>query len=185
MSTIGTAALAAKIALVLNMQPAPTVTVFSEPEAQRPFATNMISSRSLFLPEVSQLTTVVANEDRFDVAFRSMTSLENLAGEIRQFKSYEDNWDGEGAAKPNAQSISDVVSFIGLLDDRKVVPESMLLSSGNVALYWNEGGVYADIEFLGDDRIAYFIKNNGDKHKGVLSFDSKTMPSVFTALITV
>ena len=185
MPTIGTAALAAQLAFALNMQPVPTVTVFSEPEVQRPIAANMVSYRSLFVQEVGQLTTVAANEDRFDVAFRTTTLLENLAGEIRQFKSYEDNWDGEGAAKPNAQSITEVVSFINLLDDKKLAPESMLLASGNVALYWNEGEVYADIEFLGGGRIAYFIKNNGDKHKGVLSFDSKTMPSVFTALITV
>ncbi len=52
----------------------------------------------------------------------------------------------------------------------------MLLSSGHTALFWNEDNLYADIEFLGDGRIAYFIKKNGDKHKGVLEFKSQKMP---------
>jgi len=60
----------------------------------------------------------------------------------------------------------------------------MLLASGHVALYKNENGLYADIEFLGDGRIAYFIKRNGDKHKGVLTFDSQKMPAVFSALLS-
>ena len=39
------------------------------------------------------------------------------------------------------------------------------------------------LEFLGDGRIAYFIKNNGDKHKGVVAFDSQKIPVVFPAII--
>ena len=86
---------------------------------------------------------------------------------------------------PMAQSIKEAVSFVRLLDDSILLPEPMLLSSGHAALYWNEGGLYADIEFLGNGRIAYFIKSNGDKHKGVLTFDSQKMPALFPALIRV
>lgn len=186
MSTlIGTAAIAAQFACALTAVQAPTVTNIEEPTVYHVRVTNEGSSRSLLVTTVDHLTTIAANEAAFEVVARPTTPIESLAGEIRQLNSLGPNWDGEGADKPKAQSIKEAVSFIGLLDDQVALPEPMLLGSGNAALYWNEDGVYADIEFLGDGRIAYFIKRNGDKHKGVLTFDSKKMPAVFPALLKV
>src|SRR5690606_5941498 len=100
----------------------------------------------------------------------------------RSWSLLETNWDGEGALAPSPESLKQAVSFVRLLSDIPL-PEPMLLSSGRAALYWNENNLYADLEFLEDGRIAYFIKNNGDKHKGVLAFNSEEMPAVFPALI--
>lgn len=111
------------------------------------------------------------------------TQKEKLASEIRGWSLLDDDWDGEGGLKPVNQSIKEAISFVALLDEKPILPEPMLLSSGHTALFWNEDNLYADIEFLGDGRIAYFIKKNGDKHKGVLEFKSQKMPPVFTALL--
>lgn len=113
-----------------------------------------------------------------------MSAHENIMGELRQFNLLDANWDGEGAAKPKSSSVKEAVSFVRVLGDVVVLPEPMLLATGNAALYWNEGGLYADVEFLGDGRIAYYIKRNGDKHKGVLAFDSLKMPDVLPALLS-
>lgn len=139
----------------------------------------------------SHATTIVANDDKYDETNgltiqheRLTTQQEKLIGEIRSCSLLSADWDGEGAVAPLAQSIKEAVSFVRVLGD-VVLPEPMLLASGRVSLYWNEGELYADIEFLGDGRIAYFIKRNGDKHKGVLAFDSQKMPAVFPALFSV
>ena len=140
-------------------------------------------SRSLIMPTFTQLAATVANDGIYEASARPTTLHESIIGELREWSLLHANWDGEGAAMPDSQSIKGAVSFVRLLDDKITPPEPMLLSSGHAALYWNEGGLYADIEFLGDGRIAYFIKSNGDKHKGVLSFDSQKMPALFPALI--
>lgn len=138
----------------------------------------------------SHATTIVANDDEYDddtgLAIqheRLTTQNEKLIGEIRSWSLLDADWDGEGAIAPSAQSIKEAVSFVRLIGD-VALPEPMLLASGHIALYRNESDIYADIEFLGDGRIAYFIKRNGDKHKGVLSFDSQEMPAVFPALLS-
>lgn len=59
----------------------------------------------------------------------------------------------------------------------------MLLASGNAGLYLNQDILYADIEFLSEGRISYFIKRGNDRHKGVLAFDNEKMPTVLQALI--
>ena len=60
----------------------------------------------------------------------------------------------------------------------------MLLGSGHAGLFWKTDSLYADLEFLGDGRIAYFIEHEGvGKHKGVVKFDSEKMPAVFPALL--
>lgn len=111
------------------------------------------------------------------------TQKEKLTNEIKDWSLLDDDWDGEGGLKPVSQSIKEAIMFVALLDEKIILPEPMLLSSGHISLFWNEDNLYADIEFLGDGRIAYFIKKNGDKHKGVLEFKSQKMPPVFTALL--
>lgn len=128
-------------------------------------------------------TITIANSDSLEEATRPTTSHEKLIGEIRQWGLLEANWDGEGAASPLIQSMKEAVSFVRLLNDDIMLPEPMLLASGHAGLYWNTNNLYADIEFLGDGRISYFIKNSEDKHKGVLAFNSEKMPAVFPALL--
>ena len=130
----------------------------------------------------SSATTTYVVEDKYPNVARQTTSCEELVGEIRGWSLLGADWDGEGAAIPLYQSLKEAVSFVRLLGEISL-PEPMLLGSGHAALYWNEDNVYADLEFLGDGRIAYFVKRHGDRHKGVLAFDSTEMPVVFPALI--
>ncbi len=116
---------------------------------------------------------------------RSTTTREQLMGEIRSWALLKADWDGEGAAAPIAGCIKNVVSFIRLLPDDISLPEPMLHASGNTGLFWGDGGIYADIEFLHNGRIAYYIEQNGDKHKGAINFDSENLPPVFSVLLRV
>jgi hypothetical protein len=133
------------------------------------------------------LATLSANDNLYEheTLIRPTTVPEQVMGEIRSLGLLKANWDGEGAFTPSTKSIEEAVSFIRLMSDEALLPEPTLQVSGNVSLFWNEHGLYADIEFLGDNRVAYFIKTNEDKHKGVISFDSKQMPAVFPAIFLV
>jgi hypothetical protein len=79
--------------------------------------------------------------------------------------------------------LQDAIAFVGLLKTDDALPEPMLNATGRAGLHWKRFGLYADIEFLGDGRLAYYIERNGDKHKGVLSFDAKHIPAVLSVLI--
>jgi hypothetical protein len=114
---------------------------------------------------------------------RSTTAQEILIGEIREWALFGADWDGEGAQAPNSASCRESVEFVRLLKSDGEMPDPMLLASGHAGLLWRQLGLYADLEFLGDGKIAYYIERNGDRHKGVVSFDKKTMPSVFAAIL--
>lgn len=177
---LGTAATAAQFALALTAVQAPTVPHVPETVVPQVRAASKVASRSSFLPTINDSTIIVTSDNDYS---RPTTSCESVIGEIRQWSLLGGNWDGEGSVTPKPQSIREAISFIRMLSGGIELPEPMLLGSGNAALYWNLGGLYADLEFLGDGRIAYFIKNNGDKHKGVLTFDAQKMPAVFPALL--
>lgn len=117
-------------------------------------------------------------------ADRQTDEKEKLIGEIRSWAAFTADWDGEGAISPNKLSLETATNFIRLLPVTvDVVP--MLNANGRAGLYWNNLDFYADLEFLGDGRIAYFIQKSDDRHKGLLHFDSKFVPPVLSTLLEV
>lgn len=191
-TTLGTAA-AAKLLVALTVLPTPTATeILAQLEQPRPSIKKATSLSPLAISPINATTATTVNStastanieliEELELA-RPTTSNESIIGEIREWGLLEADWDGEGAVLPSTQSMKEAVSFVRLLDDEIMPPEPMLLASGHAALYWNANNLYADIEFLGDARISYFIKRSEDKHKGVLTFDSEKMPAVFSTLL--
>ena len=176
----GTAA-AAKVFIALSMTQAPSVS--SLPEAIQAFA--RLGPTKTYQTVRSSNIGSVANDEIFDTPVRETTSQELMIGELRNWALFGDNWDGEGASRPSSASINDAVSFARLLDANVRESEPMLLASGHAALFWNEAGLYADLEFIGNNRIAYFVQRNNDKHKGVVTFDPEKIPAVFQTLLSV
>lgn len=135
---------------------------------------------------VSNIQLVSAtNEGCFHnlAAARQTSPVEKLVGEMRRWSLLSADWDSEGACAPILSSVRQAETFVRLLNNTIPLPEPMLHANGRTGLYWNDGQLYADLEFLEDGRMAYFIERNGDKHKGVLKFDSSEMPSVFSTLL--
>ena len=195
-ATLGTSAKAAQVlAGILAISSPATASEFPRTLEHYARPAQKATSRISFDRPASNTTSIIANDEKYsDAAYsdaaesaiqldRLTTQHEKLIGEIRSWSLLGADWDGEGALAPSAQSIKEAVSFTRLLSD-VALPEPMLLASGHVALYKNESELYADIEFIGDGHIAYFIKRNGDKHKGVLKFDSQKLPAVFTVLLS-
>lgn len=181
-SNAGTAA-AAKVFIALSMTHAPSVS--SLPESNQAVVRPALTKTYQTVRSSSSNTSSVANDEVFDTPVRETTHQELLIGELRNWASFDDNWDGEGASRPLSASIHDAVAFARLLDANVREPEPMLLASGHAALFWNEVGLYADLEFVGNNRVAYFVQKNDDKHKGVVTVDPEKMPAVFQALLSV
>lgn len=122
-----------------------------------------------------------------ELSDRPTSAIEERIGQLRGWSLLSSNWDGEGSPQPNAKSIETAVRFIRLIGSTALnLPEPMLFSSGRAGLYWDDAGVYADLEFLDDEKVSYYIETSDQgKHKGVASFNSEQIPAVFKALLPV
>lgn len=190
---IGTAgAAAAVLAFGINLYP-PTMSAVGGQATVR-----LVNRTATTLPNstrkrdgessVSNLNLGTATNEAFfhtESSERETSSSERVVGEIRRWNVLPANWDGEGAIVPLSSSLKEAESFVRLLDHKMLAPEPMLNANGRAGLFWKNSSLYADLEFLGDGRMAYYIEQNGDKHKGVLNFNSKIMPPVFEALLLV
>jgi hypothetical protein len=133
-------------------------------------------------PNSSFTSTTASDLLSIDVLNRETTLKEHTIGELRRWKSLAPGWDGDQAQAPIAASLQDAISFVRLLKD-SVSAEPMLHPTGRAGLFWQRTDLYADLEFLGGRRVAYFIERSGDKHKGVVNFDAMEMPAVLEAVL--
>jgi hypothetical protein len=114
--------------------------------------------------------------------FRETTARELLIGELRSWRLFGPNWDGEGASAPDIGSLKSAEHFARLVSESNL-PAPTLYASGRAGLFWNSPSLYADIEFLNGNRISYYIERAGDKHKGVVNYSADQMPPVLAALL--
>lgn len=114
---------------------------------------------------------------------RATTDREKAIGEIRKWSLLGTNWDGEGGLAPVATSLKAAESFACVWPEGHESFETMLFPSGHAGLLWDTPKLYADLKFLENGQVAYFIKRNEDRHKGTVAFNGKEMPSVFAALL--
>lgn len=117
-----------------------------------------------------------------NVQVRPTTEQEKIVGNIRKWAHLTANWDGEGALPPSKESLRYAAAFISLLTETVELPDPMLNHNGRPGLFWDNDNLYADLEF-NNDKIAYYIEKNGDKHKGVVNFSTQKMPAVFATLL--
>lgn len=114
---------------------------------------------------------------------RPTTAFELIIAELRQWHNLEENWDGEGALPPEVSTLRAAEKFTGLLANHASAPEPQLNPTGRAGLFWDEPSFYADLEFYPDNKIAYYIQKNGDKHKGIIAFEEEKLPAVFASLL--
>lgn len=187
---IGTAGTAAMLARGINLCPSTANSFGSE------FAVRNISKTATASPNSprkrqagSSFSThdfgVAANDQMIQAyaAERQTSPVERTVGEMRRWTALSDNWDGQGASAPLEQSVKEAVAFVRMLTPGIPLPDPMVHANGRAGLFWQEGQLYADLEFLGDGRMAYYIERNGDKHKGVVHFDLLNLPPVFQTLL--
>ena len=170
------------VAAALLASPVLSPSVWSDPEAQIVRQTSASSPTSL-VPIAQAVNGVAAASEVQPHLRRSTTSQEEVAGEIRSWALWPQNWDGEGAAAPLPTSLAAAVSFVRLLDARSPMPEPMLLASGKVAVYWRNDARYAELEFQGDNTLSYFIELVNERHKGLIGFNRDEIPTKLQILL--
>lgn len=119
------------------------------------------------------------------IGTRVTSDHERSIAAIRSWSILEPNWDGEGAVAPSEKSLRVATEFICNLDRKKLAPVEMLHANGRIGLLWDEEeeGLYGEIEFVSDQRIAYFFQTSKGKHKGELEYSGGEISEVFNALI--
>lgn len=114
---------------------------------------------------------------------RSTTEQEHLIAALRSFEAKSQDWDGEGAAPAVASSLRAAGDFACHLVNGAEMPQPMLHADGRAGLYWSNEDLYGELEFLSDNRIAYYFEIGNDKHKGVVVATERSIPPVLSALI--
>lgn len=137
-----------------------------------------------FSPQVSARTFFSTPADVVPIP-RATTANEYVIGELRRYRTLDENWDGEGAAAPQSNSLIGAEEFVRLLPGNVPAPAPMLNATGRAGLFWEQDGLYADVEFLGDGRATYYVERDGGKHKGVVQLRPKKMPAVLESLLRV
>lgn len=114
---------------------------------------------------------------------RETSEQEHIIATLRRWENYQANWDHEGAKAPNIGSVRSASAFICSLDRDATMPEPMLHDSGRAGLFWESDQLYADLEFLDEGSIAYYIERGSDRHKGVVAFDKQHIPAFLEPLL--
>ena len=184
----GTATLARPLVALLMAGVAPAAT---EAAHARRLARAGIPRSLIILGQQSDCTRIAGRAESFartssslvfqDVLTRT-TPKEHAIGELRRWKFILSGWDGDQAQAPIPRPLEDAITFVRYWLTRQQ-PNLCCTRTGRAGLFWRENDLYADLEFLGSCRIAYFIERNGDKHKGVVNFDAKEVPAVLEAVL--
>lgn len=104
-----------------------------------------------------------------------MSAKQDLINEVIGCRLVEENWDGEGAIKPKEECILEALQFLEEMPYEFPIPDLMVHTGGTLGFYWDEEthGFYADVEILGDGRMAFFMVEEDVKHKGVVNIPGK------------
>jgi hypothetical protein len=134
----------------------PTLTVRSD------FTKNSANTNAA--PDVGQGLNVAAS--RADIAIAQLLRLEK----------FEADWDGSEAAKPLDYSLKDARAFIRKLSPDSAIPRATLHADGHAILFIQEQDLYAELEFLGTDKIGYYVRRGEQKWSDEFSFDGRSLP---------
>jgi hypothetical protein len=82
-----------------------------------------------------------------------------LLDELTAYTDLQEGWDGPGSRPPSLRDIERAFAFVSALPSAIPLPKTMLSPSGTLGLFWDNGMVFADLQFEGDDVISLFTKN--------------------------
>ncbi len=116
-------------------------------------------------------------------ATRTTSGQEHLISELRSWVKLTENWDGEGASAPINSSLLAASDFVCLLTRASAMPEPMLHASGRAGLVWTDEVNYAELEFLPQGEIVYYVTGATGKHKGIVKFNGRAIPAPILPLI--
>ncbi len=96
--------------------------------------------------------------------------------QILRFEKFEADWDGSDAARPLTYSLKEAHAFIRKLSPDSVIPRAALHADGHAILFIRKPDVYAELEFLGDNKIGFYARRGEQKWSDEISFDGQSLP---------
>lgn len=103
---------------------------------------------------------------RADATIRQLVKLSKL----------EADWDGNEAAAPSEASIREARGFLRRLSPESLMPRATLHADGHAILFVRGDDLYAELEFLGNNKIGFFARRGEQKWSDEFSFDGFSLP---------
>lgn len=110
------------------------------------------------------------------LAEQPKTQADRTIAQLIRFQNLDDDWDGSGAARPLSQSIKDARRFIRSLAPESVIPRATLHADGHAVLLLHGANLYAELEFLGQNRISFYARRDGQEWGDEFSFNGGALP---------
>jgi hypothetical protein len=92
------------------------------------------------------------------------------------FEEFGADWDGNGAAKPINETLKDARSFVRSLSAESVIPRATLHADGHAILFVRGTDLHGEIEFLGGNKIGFYVRRGKDEWIDEIFFDGKSLP---------
>lgn len=100
---------------------------------------------------------------------------EQLKRETKSYSAFKPGWDGLGSSPPSAIAMDRALRLIDSLPAQLPLPRPMLSFNGELGLYWDLQGGYAELTFEVDGQISFFSRDlNGSEY-----FDENFESDVF------
>jgi hypothetical protein len=156
--------------LMLSATEAATVAYFSQAEAAttwaamravaahvRPYEESLVRhcySPTQALPDSRNIADTI---EAVPTPQQEPSRADAIISQLIKFERLADDWDGYGAAKPDANSIRAARAFIRSLSPESVVPQPALHADGNAILFLKDTDAYVELEFLGS-KVEFFAR---------------------------
>jgi hypothetical protein len=105
-----------------------------------------------------------------------LTKADLITAQLLRMEQWDSDWDGSGAAKPLPLSRKDARAFIRTLAPESIIPRPALHADGHAILFMRGPDTYAELEFLGNQRIGFYARWGGQEWADEIEFDGCTIP---------
>ncbi|WP_290873394.1 hypothetical protein [Aquabacterium sp.] len=100
--------------------------------------------------------------------FLSVSHREMLKREVGAYSDLTDGWNGPGTMPPPHEILDVALNMIDAIPARLPLPRPMISASGEIGLYWDLAGGYAEVGFDPNGEVTFFSR---DQH-GVERFEN-------------
>ncbi len=126
---------------------------------------NSSSMRDTMLPLMVNVKSTVTDRALYkSQATQLVNARELLKSETKAYSLLEAGWDGEGSQPPSKIAMNNALRSIDAIPARLPLPRPMLSPNGELGLYWDLDGGYAELSVETNGQMSFFSrKANGQE----------------------
>lgn len=123
------------------------------------------NSKDTVLPLLADVKQTTTDRTLYkSEATQLVNARELLKSETKAYSLFEAGWDEEGSQPPSKIAMNKALSSIDAIPARLPLPRPMLSSSGELGLYWDLVGGYAELSFETNGQMSFFSRKiNGQE----------------------